>query len=118
MKVKSIRWIGTRTDKFDEMVAFYKEVLKLPQSYSEKGFAAFDLPNGDRAEVFALDYPDHSHFTTGPVGGFEVEDIESAKKEMEDKGIEFLSPIEGTKSRWAHFRGPDENVYELTQPAK
>ncbi len=118
MDVKSIRWIGTRTNKFEEMVWFYKEVLKLPQSYSEEGLAAFDLPNGDRAEVFASDYPDHSHFITGPVGGFEVGDIEAAKKEMEGKGIEFLSPIEGTKSRWAHFRGPDGNVYELTQPVK
>ena len=118
MKVKGIRWIGTRTDKFDEMVKFYKDTLGLVQSYSEEGFAAFDMPNGDRVEVFAPDYPDHAHFTTGPVGGFEVEDIENARLEMEEKGIEFLGPTAGNKSRWAHFRAPDGNVYELTQPAK
>ncbi len=118
MKVKGIRWLGTRTDKFDEMVKFYKETLGLSQSYSEEGFAAFDMPNGDRVEVFALEYPRHTHFTTGPVGGFEVENIENAKKEMEEKGIEFLSPIEESSSRWTHFKGPDGNVYELTQPAR
>jgi len=118
MNIRGIRWLGTRTDKFDEMVKFYKEILGLPQAHSEEGFAAFDLPNGDRTEVFALDYPDHQHFTTGPVGGFEVEDIETARKVMVGKGIEFLSPVEGNSSKWFHFKGPDGNVYELTQPAK
>jgi len=118
MNIKSIRWLGTRTEKFDEMVTFYKDVLGLPQSHSEEGFAAFDMQNGDRVEVFSLDYQNHSHFTTGPVGGFEVENIETAKKEMEEKGIKFLSQIEGNSSKWAHFEGPDGNVYELTQPAK
>jgi len=118
MKIKSIRWLGTRTEKFDEMVVFYRDILGLSQSHSDEGFAAFDMPNGDRVEVFSPDYPNHAHFTTGPVGGFEVGDIEEAKQEMEKKGIKFLRPIEGTKSKWAHFEGPDGNVYELTQPAK
>lgn len=118
MKIKGLRWLGTRTEKFDEMVAFYKDILQLPQSHSEEGFAAFDMPNGDRVEVFSLDYPNHSHFTTGPVGGFEVENIEEARSEMEKQGIKFLSPIEGTHSKWSHFEAPDGNVYELTQPGK
>ena len=118
MNIKSIRWLGTRTEKFDEMVTFYKDVLGLTKTHEDVGFAAFDTSSGDRVEVFSVDYPNHSHFTTGPVGGFEVDDIESAKQEMEAKGVKFLSPIEGNNSKWAHFEAPDGNVYELTQPAK
>ena len=38
-----------------------------------------------------------------------------AKQEMEENGIEFIGDIDGNpeRSQWAHFRGPDGNVYEL-----
>lgn len=118
IKIKGIRWLGTRTDKFDEMVKFYGETLGLPMTHKEEGFAAFDMENGNRVEVFSDSYESHRHFTTGPVGGFEVEDIEETKREMEEKGVEFLGGIQGEHGRWAHFRAPDGNIYEITSPSK
>ncbi|HZA85533.1 MAG TPA: VOC family protein, partial [Acidimicrobiales bacterium] len=58
---------------------------------------------------------DHRHFTTGPVVGFAVDDIESARAELEASGIDVLGPIQrGGGLAWLHFRGADGNIWELT----
>jgi hypothetical protein len=118
MKIKGIVWLGTRTDRFDEMTAFCHNLLGLPQQLSEPGFTVFELPNGDLFEVFGLDST-YNEFMTHPVAGFLVDDIVSARAEMEAKGIEFLGPIEGEAEdyKWTHFRAPDGFVYELTYSA-
>ena len=120
-KFKGIVWLGVRTKKFDELVDFYQNKMGLPVVHEALGFRALDLPNGDRIEIFSEDYKsthgnDYKHFSTGPVVGFLVDDIEEAKTEMESEGIEFLGSIsEGKNSKWAHFRGVDDNIYELKQ---
>jgi len=115
MKVKGIVWLGTRTDHFEQMTDFCSDALGLSQTFIEPGFAIFDMPNGDRFELFG---PQQSlnTFMTHPVAGFLVDDIVSARAEMEEKGIEFIGPIEGDSDdyKWTHFRAPDRFVYELT----
>lgn len=120
VKAKGINWIGTRTNKFNEMKDFYQQVFGLSIKHSDEGFAAYDLENGDRIELFSEDYESHKHFTTGPVAGFEVENIEEAVEELEKAGVELLGPIQGdpSKSQWQHFKGPDGNIYELSCPEK
>jgi hypothetical protein len=46
MKIKGIIWLGTRTDRFDQMSDFCRDLLGLKQTLLEPGFAVFDLPNG------------------------------------------------------------------------
>jgi len=115
MKIKGIVWLGIRTDQFEQMTDFCREVLGLSQTSLEPGFAIFDMPNGDRFEVFG---PQQSlnTFMTHPAAGFLVDDIEAARAEMEAKGIEFIGPIEGDSDdyKWSHFRAPDGFIYELT----
>lgn len=115
MKIKGIVWLGIRTDQFEQMTDFCRDVLGLSQTLLEPGFAIFDMPNGDRFEVFG---PQQSlnTFMTHPAAGFLVDDIEAARAEMEAKGIEFIGPIEGDSDdyKWSHFRAPDGFVYELT----
>ncbi len=114
MKFKGLVWLGIRTEKFNETLKFYRDTLGLPQAYDEPGFAVFDLPNGDRIEIFSDNYEGRELFNTGPVVGFEVDDIEQVRLELEQAGIEFIGPIEkGGHSKWSHFRGPDGNIYEL-----
>ena len=110
---KGLVWLGVKTEKFDELSNFYSTIIGLPLIHEEPGFNVFDLPNGDRIEIFAANDETHN-FTTGPVAGFQVENIEEAKKELEEKGIHFIGEIEGNSSKWAHFRGPDGNIYEIT----
>jgi catechol 2,3-dioxygenase-like lactoylglutathione lyase family enzyme len=120
-KFKGIAWLGVRTRQFDKLLDFYQNKMSLPVVHEASGFRALDLPNGDRIAIFSEEYrgedgDDYKHFSTGPVVGFLVDDIEEAKVEMETEGIEFIGPIgEGGNIKWAHFRGVDGNTYELTQ---
>lgn len=114
VQFKGIVWVGVRTSKFDELCSFYETVAKLPTAHHEDGFRVFDLPNGDKIEVFSNTYPENKEFASGPVVGFLVSNIEEARKEMEASGIEFMGPIQGTNSKWSHFKGPDGNIYEIT----
>jgi catechol 2,3-dioxygenase-like lactoylglutathione lyase family enzyme len=114
---KGITFAGVRTRALEPMRSFLGNVLGLELKHDQPGFLAFRAPNDDRFEVFAPDFPNHEHFTTGPVVGFEVEDIEAAVERLKGSGIKFLSPICGTPDRtqWAHFEGPDGNVYEVVK---
>jgi len=115
MKVKGLIWLGTRTSKFDEMRNLYHNVMGLNITYQEPGFVVMDLPNGDRVEVFG-DNSSYNTFFSHPVAGFLVDDIASARAEMESQGIEFIGPIETAEdgNAWTHFRAPDGFIYELT----
>jgi hypothetical protein len=118
MKIKGIVWLGTRTNQFEQMTDFCRDVLGLSQTLLEPGFAVFDFPNGDQLEVFGPQQSMNT-FMTHPVAGFLVDDITAARAELESRGIEFIGPIhEDTPDyKWTHFRAPDGFVYELTHSA-
>ena len=80
MKIKGIVWLGTRTAQFEQMTNFCRDVMGLSQTFLEPGFAIFDLPNGDRLEVFGPQQP-YNTFMTHPVAGFLVDDIEAARRD-------------------------------------
>jgi hypothetical protein len=112
MRVKGIVWLGTRTERFDEMREFFREITGVAPR-DEPGLAAFDLASGDRIEV--LDTAVGESHMVAPVAGFLVGDVAAARAELESRGIEFLGPIQtGAGSSWSHFRAPDGHVYELT----
>ena len=115
MNVKGIVWLGTRTERFDQMTEFCRTVLGLSQRSIEPGFAVFEMPNDDLFEVFGSDQS-MNEFMTHPVAGFLVDDIAAARAEMEERGIQFIGPIHGDTDdyKWTHFRAPDGFVYELT----
>jgi Glyoxalase/Bleomycin resistance protein/Dioxygenase superfamily len=112
MRVKGIAWLGTRTERFDEMREFFREITGVTPR-EEQGLAVFDLASGDRIEV--LDTAVGENYMVAPVVGFLVEDVAAARAELESRGIEFIGPIRGDGgSSWSHFRAPDGHVYELT----
>jgi catechol 2,3-dioxygenase-like lactoylglutathione lyase family enzyme len=110
MKVLRLGWLGTLTDRDEELVAFYRDVLGLPLIHTEPGCRIFSLPDGSLVEVFGPDFSGRDHFQTGPVAGFVVDDLAAAREEMLQRGVELLGEPGPT---WQHFRGPDGNVYEL-----
>lgn len=58
------------------------------------------------------------HFTTGPVVGFVINDIESGAAELRRAGAEVFGPYRAEDGgAWVHFRAPDGRIYELTQQA-
>jgi catechol 2,3-dioxygenase-like lactoylglutathione lyase family enzyme len=119
--VKGLVWVGSRTEHYEQMVGFYRDTLQLPLELEEGQFAVFRLPDGSKAEVFGPSDTEHTHFTKGPVAGFLVDDVETARGVLEADGIEFIGPIhewEPTGEAWSHFRAPDGNVYEITHRPK
>lgn len=116
MRVRSIRRLGTTTDRYAETVAFARDVLGLTLQLEREDFAVFHTENGDTLEVFGpKGIADGHEFMIAPVAGFEVDDVVAARREMEAKGIRFIGEVhQGPSSAWSHFYGPDGHVYEIT----
>ena len=115
--IQGIGWLGVRTDRFDEMVRFYRDVMHLtPTIEIPRQFALFDLPGGDRVELFSADGPFNSHFPAVPVGEFLVDDVDATRLEMEAAGVVFLHVGRDDTNgvAWAHYRAPDRNLYGIT----
>jgi catechol 2,3-dioxygenase-like lactoylglutathione lyase family enzyme len=124
VNVRRIGWMGTRTPAFEETARFFGEVLGLEQVDRSPGFAMFRLPAADRdfVEVFSPHEAapaDGRLYTTGPVVGFVVDDVEAARRELELVGVELLGEIVRVGSlpgyAYFHFRAPDGCVYAMEQ---
>jgi predicted enzyme related to lactoylglutathione lyase len=114
MDINGLVWAGVRTESFDETVGFFRDVVGLEIDEQQEGFVSFKLAGGEKFEVFGPQDRDHSFFVTGPVVGFGVDDVDAARSELESAGTEFLAPTKNEGGyKWAHFRGPDGNVYEV-----
>jgi catechol 2,3-dioxygenase-like lactoylglutathione lyase family enzyme len=75
------------------------------------------LPDGGKVEVFGSDSDVNRYFTTGPVAGFLVDNVQDATAELQSAGVEivFGSGVDDSGNAWVHFRAPDGNIYEFTQ---
>jgi catechol 2,3-dioxygenase-like lactoylglutathione lyase family enzyme len=113
VRARRLGWLGVRTDKFDEMVSMLRDVLGLSLQLETPGRAMFKFDNGDPVDIFDLTLPQYSHFTTGPVVGFVVDNVEQAAIELARLGLEVGEVKRGDGFVWAHFRGPDGNLYEV-----
>jgi predicted enzyme related to lactoylglutathione lyase len=114
VEVRGLSWMGIRVADLAAARAFLEQ-MGLSFEHAEGEMAVFKAQNGDTVEIFGPGDEDHRHFDTGPVVGFEVDDIEAARGELEAAGVEFVGGTErGGGMAWAHFRGPEGFVYELT----
>ncbi|MGH2734997.1 MAG: VOC family protein [Actinomycetota bacterium] len=115
MDVKGLVWLGTRTSKFDETVAFFRDVMGLTPFHEAGDVAVLKLAGGEWFEVFGPNDTEHAHFDTGPVGEFLVDDVAEARSELESRGVEFIADTHSWGDyTWAHFKGPDGNIYGVT----
>ena len=119
VEVKAIRWIGVRTDRYDELRAFAVDLLGLRVVGESGDFAETAAANGDRFEIFGpgSGHPDWQFARNTVVVGFLVDDLAAAPDELASvDGVELLGEVERTENgmAWQHFRGPDGHVYELT----
>jgi hypothetical protein len=92
--------------------------------HEEPGFSMLWLPSGERdfVEVFAPNAPGAELYTTGPVVGLLVDDVEQARAELGAAGVAVLDEtrwLEGMDGYgWFHVRGPDGNVYAIMQDSR
>ncbi len=90
MRIIKLAWVGTRTDNAEPTVAFFREVLGLRLELDNPGFWMLKLPDNSKVEVFGPDSPVNRHFTTGPVAGFLVDDVQDATADLRSAGVEVL----------------------------
>lgn len=115
-RVAGVGWIAWRSDDAPGVVQFWEEVLGV--SLVEMGdglYWAGKLADGTLVEVFASDGGRNSHMGHGAAVGFVVPDVAAAAETLRAQGVEILlEPQMGEAgTSWAHFRGPDGNVYQL-----
>ena len=115
MRVLAYTWAGVRTADLNSSEQFFADVLGMSLVDHRKGMIQFELPSGQLFEVFDSQsryYPLH----VCPVLAFQVEDVRAARKELAERGIEFVTEVEGSEAEaWVYFRGPDGVIYELWQ---
>lgn len=51
MKVHGIVWAGVRTDRFDETMSFFRDVLGVPLELVRPGFGWSRMPNTSQLET-------------------------------------------------------------------
>ena len=117
MRVLNIRWVGVATERYVEMRHFVEQVLGLPANFDDATTVEYVTDDGDELQLMAPGDP-YFHFFTeharGPVPLFEVEDVRSARHELEQAGIELVGELgRDANWEWIHIRAPDGNLYEL-----
>jgi catechol 2,3-dioxygenase-like lactoylglutathione lyase family enzyme len=112
-----VTYIGVRTKYIDAMKQFAEKVLGYHKTQDDGDFVAFNTPQGQRFELHAENTPDKQFYPLdGAVSGFEVADFNAAVSWAEENKLELFPDGMGegkNGTKWAHFRGPDGNVYEF-----
>jgi catechol 2,3-dioxygenase-like lactoylglutathione lyase family enzyme len=110
-------WLGIVCDDLEAQRHFYREVLGLRERDVRAGSSWFEL-DGKLLELFAKsERPQYAR--RGVAFGFVVEDIESARSTLLQRGVIAVSEIEGgSGDRWAYFKDADGNLFELVERAR
>jgi catechol 2,3-dioxygenase-like lactoylglutathione lyase family enzyme len=117
VNTEGVGFIGFRTDRFDEMVTLFRDLIGLSVVREAPGATWFRLGTDAELHVYADTDADHAFFTTGPVVGLKVEDVEATRGRLEEQGLETLTEIERAGgAAWCHFRAPDGTVLEIIGP--
>jgi catechol 2,3-dioxygenase-like lactoylglutathione lyase family enzyme len=114
MNVEHVDFICVPTSDMERSVAWYRDTLGLPQT-AEGGFPEFKL--GDNVFLYIVDPKsmggEFSNPHTAPIA-LRVDDVETARAELEERGIVFNGEIYDTGvCHMAPFDDPDGNRFML-----
>src|SRR5271166_3058778 len=117
MTVLKVDFVGIRTDRLNDTVALFRDVLGLPISRETDGLVGFRLADDTILEVYGPAEEFHSFFTTGPVVAFRVENFDRARQAMLKAGVAFVGDIQSADGvSWQHFYSPDGKILEIIGP--
>ncbi len=115
MNVTGVDFIALPTEDFETARAFYRDVLGLEESKRWGDMPAMEFETGNltvaimQTDAFGRDFAAHSQ----PVA-FQVDDVESARAELEGKGVQFqMDTLDSGVCHMAAFSDPDGNVLML-----
>jgi len=109
-------WIGVVAENLEAQATFYREVLGFRQADVGEDWVQFEFEGRTFEILGRSSVPQYDRRRVQL--GFEVDDIELARTELLTAGVEPVTEIEGDEdggSRWAYFRDPEGNVFEITQ---
>ena len=110
-------WLGVVVKDMEAQLRFYRDVVGLEVIQAEDSWAHLDLGAGHLLELLALsDEPPEDRKGYRP--GFQVSDIEAARRELVSRGAKPIGDIEGgarTGGRWCSFRDPEGNYFEIKE---
>lgn len=108
-------FITVSTKDFDAAIAFYGDVLGLPESKRWGDMPAAEFETGNltiavmQSDAFGIEFRANNH----PLE-LRVEDFEAAKAELESRGIEFKGEtLDSGVCYQAFFEDPDGNVLAI-----
>ena len=111
-------WIGVVAEDLQAQRRFYRDVMGFREIEAADDYVQFDLGENRMFEVLAKDPQTPEYAARRFQVGFDVDDIEAAREQLIGAGVEPIGEIEGgdeAGSRWAYFRDPEGNVFEITQ---
>ena len=73
MTVLKVGFVGIRSDRLDETVALFRDVMGVPVTRQTDDLVGFRLADGSVLELYGPTNEFHAFFTTGPVVAFRVE---------------------------------------------
>ena len=113
--ITGVDFVTLPTKNYEAAAKFYGEVLGLPFAKRWGNMPAGEFETGSltiavmQPDAFGLEFQPHSF----PIE-LHVEDFESAKAELESRGVEFLGEtIDSGVCYQAHFKDPDGNALAI-----
>ena len=117
MQIQGILWAGVRVAEPENAARFFSDTLGLEIAKRDAGagFTLFRLPSGQEFELLGPQsrwYAVHEHPV---VVGFQVADVSESRRELEAKGVPFVSETAGDAAtgQWCYFRGPGGVLFEI-----
>ena len=115
MTVLKVDFVGIRSDRLDETVALFRDVLGVSVDRQTDDLVAFKLADGTVLELYGPANGFHSFFTTGPVVAFRVDNFDVARRAMLAAGVKFIGDLQHADGvSWQHFYCPDGTVLEIS----
>ena len=119
MKYRGFIWAGFMVEDLESSIAFYKDVLGLSLLGKGEDWAHFDSGNGTMLELLTggVASPGPKKPDQQPiVPGLRVDDLGTAIKELEQKGVRFIGDVgEYAGTRWAQFTDQEGNRLEIKE---
>jgi catechol 2,3-dioxygenase-like lactoylglutathione lyase family enzyme len=115
MTVLKVGFVGIRSDRLDETVALFRDVLGVSVDRQTDDLVAFKLADGTVLELYGPANGFHSFFTTGPVVAFRVDNFDVTRRAMLAAGVKFIGDLQHADGvSWQHFYCPDGTVLEIS----
>jgi len=109
-------WIGVVCEDVDAQRRFYRDVLGLSELRAGQDWVWFDF-DGNLLELLAKS-PLPQYDRRRVSFAFDVDNIESARAALIQRGVEPVTEIEGgpkSLQYWTYFKDAEGNLFELVQ---